>query len=159
MKDTIKAYIVGLIDGEGSFSIQINIRTYKNRKSLRVNPRITCSLKYGGDVLNELVNCFGGQVYHYDDNMTRYNLSRFSQITRATKLLLPYLRIKKDIAQKFLNCLKMFPKKRNTHRNGYRTWDLKTTLKVAKEAITLNNSKKSPKTLNYLKKLEKIYKT
>ena len=153
------SYIAGLFDGEGSFSIQVQIREYKDKESVRFNPRMTISLKDGGEaILPRLVEVFGGQIYEYYERgkMLRWNLSRREKLIKTTEQLLPHLKIKKEIAKRFLEALKLFPKRKN-HLAGERSWDKETTLKVAKIALTLNPYRKSKRGLEYLDELKKIY--
>ena len=62
----------------------------------------------------------------------------FFQQQDLLKLLLPYLKIKHDIAERFIDALETFPKERANHAAGERTWDVKKALKVAEIALNLN---------------------
>ena len=163
MNEAIFYYLAGIFDGEGTFSIQVNIRARKGIKSVHLNPRMTMSLKDGGkEVMELLVNTFGGNYYDYkgrEDGMMRWALNKRLEIIKATNLLLPHLIVKKKIAQRFLEALEMFPENRQAHRLGMRSWTKETVMKVANIAFTLNPYRKSKKTLDYLKELEKIYQT
>jgi hypothetical protein len=153
------AYLAGLFDGEGSFSIQINIRQYKQKPSILLNPRMTMTLKYGSEVLKEFKEAFGGQIYSYKDaykdGMVRWNLSKIFPLINATKLLLPYLRIKKDIANRFLSALQLIPYSHG-ERHG---WNQEIAIKVAEIALTLNpvRSRKSSKSINYIETIKQAY--
>lgn len=150
------AYFAGLFDGEGSFSIQVNWRMYSGRRSAHFNPRMTMSLKYGVEVLDELVMEFGGAVYKYPDER-KWCVSQRTLLKAAAEKLLPYLRIKRKIGERFIEALTYFPESRKAHRNGERSWSEGAVLKVAEIALTLNPYKKSPKTLKYLNELRAIY--
>jgi hypothetical protein len=157
--NTHLAYLAGLIDGEGSFSLQVDIRSYKGVSSVRFNPRISMTLYYGTEVLDELAGSFGGKVYSYKNGQKRWIVSRKEDLIIATMQLLPYLRIKKQIATRFLEGLKLFPQSRKAHVNGERSWSQETTLKVAEIALTLNPYRKSSKTLEYLDTIKReVYK-
>jgi LAGLIDADG endonuclease len=151
-------YLAGLVDGEGTFSIQINVRvSKKGKQSVHFNPRITMTLSYGVEVLDELVQVFGGNTYPYKDGARRWSLGgREAMIAAATRLL-PYLRIKRRIAEQFIEALEIFPVSRKAHSRGERSWTLDMSLRVAKIALALNPYKKSPKTIDYLKVLEASY--
>jgi hypothetical protein len=128
MKKEVIAYLSGLFDGEGSFCIQI-----QKRKKYRIfTPRLSMSIKYGHQVLNKLVDNFGGKIYYYKDNMARWHLGSKDKIKAVTLLMLPYLVIKKEIAIKFLNALEIFPKTRKIK------WNQKMKDKVINIAIHLN---------------------
>jgi hypothetical protein len=128
MKKEVIAYLSGLFDGEGSFCIQI-----QRRDKYRIfTPRLTMSIKYGHQVLEKLVNNFGGKIYYYKDNMARWHLGSKDKIKAITLLMLPYLTIKKEIAIKFLDALEIFPKSRKIR------WNKEMINKVTNIAIHLN---------------------
>jgi len=143
MKTTQLAYLAGLFDGEGSFSIQISSRVYKGRKSIWCNPRMTMTLSHGHGVLSEMQQAFGGQLYDYleKDRCVRWNLSKRHQLLSAAKSLFPYLRIKKQIASRFMEALNLFPKKRANHGLGERSWTAEHVQKIAEIAFSLNPQK------------------
>jgi hypothetical protein len=138
------AYMAGLFDGEGSFSIQLRLRDYKGRGSVLISPKMSMSLTYGLEVLEDLKAEFGGNVYHYDKTAhdrkatARWSLHKREQLVHAAQALLPHLRIKKQIAERFLEALALFPTERKNHVLGERTWDRELTLKVADIAFSLN---------------------
>jgi hypothetical protein len=135
MKD---AYFAGLFDGEGSFSIGWS----KKKNYINFSPKMTMSLKYGGEIIEQLQKRFGGSIYHYDDGMTRWNLSKKQSLISATNSLLPFLQIKKEIGIKFIEILDLFPKSRKEK------WDKKRMNKVTIMAIELNPVKSRKRTLN-----------
>lgn len=154
-------YLAGLFDGEGTFSIQVDMRRSSSGKdSVRFNPRMSMTIKYGKEVLLEYVEAFGGTIYEYpDQGEYRWNLGTRKELLVAANQLLPHLRIKKKIAGRFIEALEIFPEKRASHRLGERSWTEEMVNKVAYIALTLNpdSARKSPKTIEYLKELEKIY--
>jgi phage pi2 protein 07 len=121
------AYLAGLIDGEGSFCIQMMQRNTPN-----FSARMSMSIKYGHEVLKELVQEFGGHIYYYKDNMARWHLGKREELEKTVKLLIPYLRIKKSIAERFLEALSIFPKSRKQH------WTQEMINKVYDIAVNLN---------------------
>lgn len=153
-------YFAGLFDGEGTFSIQVAVRaTEKGVESVRFNPRMTMTLKYGHECLYELRRRFGGQVYEYADGHARWNLSKRESLIYAASALRPYLVIKGQICDGFLNALDRFPKTRagvNLH-GGERVWTTEDVLFVARTALSLNPYRKSPKTQAIVDELEAIY--
>lgn len=161
-------YLAGLFDGEGSFSIQVDTRRTKPRKNgvqtetvhIHCNPRMSMTIKYGKEVLQELIEEFGGTVYDYpEQGEHRWFLGKREEQLVAAKALLPYLRIKKHICERYIEALEMFPTDRKDRYNGERSWTPELTNKVAYIALTLNpgSSRKSPKTIEYLEELKKIY--
>ena len=143
MEQTNLAYLAGLFDGEGTFSIQVKLRSAKGRKSVHFNPRMTMTLKYGTHELTELQSVFGGQVYQYKNGCARWNLSKREALISATAALLPFLRIKKHIGVRFLEALGIFPASRKDHLKGQRSWTPEMVQKVAHIALTLNPYRKS----------------
>lgn len=154
-------YLAGLFDGEGTFSIQVDMRKASSgRDSVRFNPRMGMTIKYGKEVLLEYIEAFGGTIYEYpEQGEYRWNLGTRQELLIAAKTLLPHLRIKKRIAERFIEALEIFPETRAKHRLGERSWTEEMVNKVAYIALTLNpeSARKSPKSIEYLKELEQIY--
>jgi hypothetical protein len=153
-------YLAGLFDGEGSFSIQMRIIiSKKGKQTVNFIPKMTMTLLYGNEVLDELVEGLGGTVYPYKDGYRRWSLGTREELQVAAHRLLPYLRIKRQVAEQFLAALAIFPTSRKAHCKGERSWTLEMTLKVARIALALNppKAKKSQKTVEYLKLLEAAY--
>lgn len=157
--DITDTYFAGLFDGEGTFSIQVQVRDHRGIESVRFNPRMTMTLKYGHECLYELQRRFGGQVYEYDDGHARWNLSRRDPLIEAATALRPHLLIKGQICDAFLRAMECFPKSRagvNLH-GGERVWAAEDVLFVARTALNLNPYRKSPKTQAIVDQLEAIY--
>ena len=158
------SYLAGLFDGEGTFSIQVDMRKSSlGRENVRFNPRMSMTIKYGKEVLLEYVEAFGGTIYEYpDQGEYRWNLGTRKELLIAANQLLPYLRIKQKIAKRFIEALEIFPDatlRGNKHLKGERSWTEEMVNKVAYIALTLNpdSARKSPKSVAYLKELEQIY--
>jgi hypothetical protein len=150
------AYFAGLMDGEGTWSIQVNIRSYKGRESAHFNPRMTMTLAHGTDVLYELADHYGGTVYEYDAD-AKWNLSRRALLVPATEAMLPYLRIKRTVAERFLEALAQFPTDRKDRRNGERSWDRDRVITVGHIATTLNEHRRGTQKPETLERLYAIY--
>jgi len=91
MKPTFKAYVAGLMDGEGCIAILRDRRGYYKLQ-------IQITQKYPGEVFRKLERHFGGSTY--DDG--KYGKKRWQVTSRqATKMLMkiiPYLELKRDQA-------------------------------------------------------------
>ena len=159
-RDNLISYLAGLIDGEGSFSIQVDIKYYKQKPSVRINPRITMTIRDGNEVLDELKQTFGGQIYSYPSGCRRWNLSKKQTILNATEELLPYLRIKKQIAEQFIEAVRLMPTKRGAHSKHQRTLNKEIVLKITEIALSLNPQTSRTKELlsTKLEKINEVYK-
>ena len=139
--DSKLSYLAGLFDGEGSFSLQALEREYKGTKWINFAPKMSMTLQEGNEILDLLKKELGGSIYSYDNGKTRrWNLFTRETCENATKILLPYLRIKKQIAKRFLKALSYFPKSRKSHSDHSRSWTAEMIRKVGMIAITLNPS-------------------
>jgi len=157
-RDKIISYFAGLFDGEGSFSIQISIRPYgkSNKFCVNINPKMVMSIRDGREVLETLQQTFGGQIYKYKDETWRWNLSRKQLILNAAEELLPYLRIKKQIAERFIEGVKLIPGFQARKGKKGRRLTKETAIRLAEIALSLNpESARRTKDLLYAK-LEKI---
>ena len=150
------AYCAGLFDGEGSFSFQMVIRPTGKRRCFTIAPRLSMSLKYGGYVLDDLVACFGGHCVEYE-SMRYWTLTRRVLVEEATHLLLPYLRLKRGIALRFLEALELMPRQRAVHLRGERTWTVEAAVRVATIALTLNPTRRSPKDNDYIAQVREVF--
>jgi len=151
-------YFAGLMDGEGSWSIQVTLREQNGRKSVHFNPRMTMGLLHGNEVLDEMVELYGGKVYDYANGMRKWSLGKRAVMEEATRQLLPHLKIKKEIAARFLDAMETFPKTRKQEA-GNRSWTPDMIEKVGHIALTLNpaGSGKSEKTLELIEEIKSIY--
>jgi len=138
------AYLAGLMDGEGSWSIQAQWRTNRNgARFVNFGFRMTMTVKYGADeVMPLLLSTFGGSTYKYSgDECTRWALGKGADIKKATLRLIPFLRIKRKIAERFLEALAVVPSKRKDHLHGEPSWTLEMRAKVLAIASELNRKK------------------
>lgn len=144
-------YLAGLFDGEGTFSIQVNLRTGSSgRQHIHCNPRMSMSLKYGNAVLDELVEAFGGRCYDYPaSGMRKWCVARRELLLDAARALLPHLRVKRRVCERFIEALEAMPNRSlagHSRVSGERSWSLEQILKVTEIALTLNpGGKPSPK--------------
>jgi len=162
-------YLAGLFDGEGSFCLQVVIRdtlprkdgTKKGTKSVIITPRVVMKLYRGWEkVFPQFQELFGGKIYETKKGKEwQWSLQDKKSCLFVAQSLLPHLHIKKEIAERFIEAIEMFPERKAAKRNGERDWTPELTDKVAYIALTLNpdSARKSPKTIEYLKELEAIY--
>lgn len=149
------------MDGEGSFSIQVNVRKDKHgNKSPNFGPRMSMGLKQDreGKALRRLQERFGGNIYTVKDGTFKWYLGTRAELEIAANALKPFLDIKAEPCERFLEALSYFPTTRKAHAKGERSWTPEMTRKVARIALTLNpDGKPKTKTLEYLKELDAIY--
>jgi len=94
-----KDYIVGLVDGEGSFTVQVRhpIKSTKVKRRARIEPRFFLKLvEKDRAILDKLKEYFGcGQVYYQKDrrpnhqNCCRYEVSNRKNLDQ---IILPFFR-------------------------------------------------------------------
>ena len=138
--DTDIAYLAGIMDGEGSWSIQVQERQKADGTCFpNFNFRMTMTMKYGGkEVTDMLIDNFGGNSYFYEDGMIRWSLGKRKELESSTRQLLPYLHVKRNVAQRFLEALSYMPTTRKAHRRGESSWTPEARAKVTEIATTLN---------------------
>ena len=152
------AYYAGLFDGEGTFSIQVQKRYYNGVASLLFSPRMTMTLKYGTDVLEELAQEYGGVVYAYADGTKRWHLGKKAETKIATQRLLPHLRIKKNIAENFLGALELYrPRKGVNLYGGERMWNKERATRMVEFAHNLNPYSKTKNKEQHIEALQEIF--
>jgi hypothetical protein len=154
-------YLAGLFDGEGSFSIQVGLRHYKDGSpSGWVNPSMSVNLYYGDEVLDHFVAAFGGQIYAYKKGGRRWHLGTRDAARVAAVALEPHLEIKRDIARRFIQALDLCPTVGRgggaNRRAGERVWSPQQVIDVAEIALTLNpaRSRRCNKTVEYITELK-----
>ena len=87
-------YIVGLVDGEGSFTVYVNLNKNKSRR-VRVEPKFYIKLiEEDKDILSELQKFFGvGSVYFQKDTRLNHkNCYRYEVYNRddLNKVIIPF---------------------------------------------------------------------
>lgn len=134
------AYLAGLFDGEGTFCIQVSVRDALSAKpSVLIHPRMSMTLKFGNEVLDDLATALGGRCYVRPDVATRvWSLSRRDHALSAARTLAPFLRVKRRVCERFIEALEIMPSVRKVHRRGERTWTAEMAVRVAEIAFTLN---------------------
>jgi hypothetical protein len=162
-------YLAGLFDGEGSFCFQVVIRdtiprkdgTKKGTRSVIITPRVTMKLYKGWEKVFPLYQeFFEGKIYETKKGREwQWSIQDRKRCLKMAIAIQPYLKIKQDICSRFIEAIEMFPPLTANKRLGDRDWTPELTNKVAYIALTLNpeTARKSPKTLEYLEELQKIY--
>lgn len=143
-------YLAGLFDGEGTFSIQVDFRWGKKvdghlERLIRFNPSMTLPQKrgYGNteEVMNLLVENLGGRIYNVKDrDMMRWTLGRIDNLKIIAPKLAPYLIVKRDVADKFITALSLFPSRKGVASSKKeKIWSVDLCIQVATIAYDLNH--------------------
>lgn len=145
-------YIAGLIDGDGSFQLQIKFRDRKN-KTFQINPRVQIGFKYllkEEKLLYQIQKYFNaGKIYisNKDDKekaVIRFWTTNLADTIKVCEEIIPYLVLKKEQAKKLLSvCKLMRSKKSKRYCKGLTTtsfdiYSKDEMLKIVDIATTMN---------------------
>ena len=170
------SYIAGLIDGDGSFQLQIDIR--KN-DSFRINPRVMIGMKHldkEDKLLKEVQKFFNaGKIYisnkGKENAVIRLMTTNVDDTIKVCKMVEPYLQLKKRQCQQLLwVCNLVQSKKGKRYCKGYLTkskdiYSKAEMLKIVKIATTMNDGMQANRFRNskgrdtqfYISEINKIY--
>jgi hypothetical protein len=114
LKETLKAYLAGILDGEGTISICDSRKNYGWHKSGEVQLALSVTMS-DKEVIQLFSQAFGSKVIFYKDGMgpnARRPAFRWQKSQKAAgrviSLLLPYLRTKRPQAELALKFLEEF---------------------------------------------------
>lgn len=106
MQAALYAYIAGIIDGEGSIRINKNFTPHLIQVHHLKNPMYYAQINLGmvsKEIPDLLKDTFGGNVREERvpnrRSIWRYSLTGRNQLISTLKILLPYLRVKKEHAK------------------------------------------------------------
>jgi len=101
-----KAYIAGFLDGDGSLLVQIvKSKDYKYGFYIRYTIQFVQSKKNHGIMLWLKSRLRAGSVRVRKDNISEYAITGKYAVSLIIKVLLPYLRIKKELGQFILKII------------------------------------------------------
>ena len=106
------AYIAGFLDGDGcvmaqlvrrkdyiyGYQIRTSIVFYQKSKNQRILQWLKSQLKFG-------------YIRSRNDGMTEYTIVGLREVEAVLKTLLPYLRLKKELAEQVVKLIKVIPKR------------------------------------------------
>lgn len=144
------AWLAGFLDGDGCFSIQISKRQRNGRWNIRFNPAITIGLKEPDawilEAIQEETRC--GRCYVSNTGkghaQARWQTTNLADSIIIAKAALPHLRLKREVAEGFLEACDLLVECKNNHVNRYageKVYDLETVLRVARIAVSLNRDR------------------
>jgi hypothetical protein len=103
--DIHPAYLAGLIDGDGTVTIEVTLQRKDNRFSFY--PVLKLGLaKSEGWLLEKLVESFGGRIW-VKNHYVEWALTNKKEIARILKSILPYLQLKRGRAELVLKCVEI----------------------------------------------------
>ena len=136
-----KAYLAGLIDGDGSLMLQIKPRPdvkYRFRIKATIVIYQDTKLKFLVKEIHDLLQM--GYIYDRNDHITEIRIEGFSQVKIFLTMIKPYLRFKLNQAILLLQAIKIMQKA---------TFSITDFLKVCKLADEISNQNYVSKTRKY----------
>lgn len=171
-------YIAGLIDGDGSFQLQIKFRDRK-KKTFQINPRVQIGFKHlpkEEKLLYQIQKHFNaGKIYISNKGKENAKIvfwtTNLDDTIKVCKLVIPFLRLKKKQAKKLLSvCRLMRSKRSKRYCRGFTTtsfdiYSKAEMLKIVEIATTMNEGMqtnhfrkaKGRDTQYYINQLNQIY--
>lgn len=162
-------YIAGLIDGEGSFCISVgSTKRNKNRDpyiDFNFVVNIT-QLKRGKKIFQDIINKLHiGNIYEAPLNIVRWQTKNHLETQKFLKIIIPYLKIKKESALKMNKALIIYLKNKNRlnvsyRMRGFKTHTQKEMLEILKlsQEINIGRCKRGKRKLNKVKYLKNFIK-
>ena len=170
-------YIAGLIDGDGSFQLQIKFRDKEGR--FQINPRVQIGFKHlpkEEKLLYQVQKYFNaGKIYisnrGKENAIIRFWTTNLDDTIKVCKLVIPFLELKKEQAKKLLSvCELMKSKRKKRYCKGFTTtsfdiYSKAEMIRIAKIATTMNAGMQTNRfrkargrdTQYYINQLNKIY--
>jgi hypothetical protein len=148
VKEETKIYLAGLIDGDGCLTISLTKRDFNIGICITPNIRIAWR-ENAGWLLEELQKETGlGRVYYSNrgkpNGICCWQTTNTADALLLAKLVLPYLRFKKDKCQKFIEIVDYYQRTSNPRGHvrvkakGKRLRKRAEMEKIIKVAISLN---------------------
>lgn len=164
------SWLAGFVDGDGCMSISVSF----SNNQFRIIQQVRIALKENDDwILKEIQETTNiGKIYYSnkgkDNSVCSWQTVSYIDAIKITELILPYLRLKKHKAVKFLEALKLLDGSKKEvggkRQKGVFLRDKETYLKIIEIATTLNNDRQTKRYREYKnydywsKKLDEIFK-
>lgn len=146
------AWLAGLIDGDGCFSIQVSRRQTNGRWSIRFYPQVCIGLKGPDAWLLEEIRKETGLGRCYISNKAKGHARASWQTTNVadalaiTERILPHLRLKQRQAMRFFEACMIIDECKGRRVNKYageRAYTLRDVWRIAEIATTLNEGRQT----------------
>jgi len=101
LSEVDKAYLAGLIDGDGSIFLSYYQYNY-SRGGRGIHSQISCAISARSanrEYVNEVLQMMGGKIKKVQENYYEVIISRQADILQFVEALLPYFRLKKKQAK------------------------------------------------------------
>jgi intein-encoded DNA endonuclease-like protein len=134
------AYIAGFLDGDGCVMAQL-----VRRKDYIYGYQIRTSVVFYQQARNQKIlqwlknRLKFGYIRYRNDGMVEYTIVGLKEVGSILGLLMPYLRLKRKLAEKVIRLIKAHPKKMTPHK-------LVCLSKIVDETAAFNYSKKRTNT-------------
>ena len=148
MKKQTRIYLAGLIDGDGCFSLSLTMRDFN--RGICITPVVRIAVRGNdGEFLKELWNESKiGSIYisnkGKENEICSWQTVNTKDALKLARLVLPYLRLKKEKCRKFIGIVDYYQKTSNPRgwarieAKGKRLRTKEEMEKIIKSAISLN---------------------
>jgi len=179
MKNITPFYLAGVIDGEGTFTLQINLRkSSSGKENIRINPRVGIGLRYKEkeykllEAIKEKLKV--GTIYLSNKGKETakcmYMTTNVEDCITIAEYVLPYLYLKEKQAIRFIKICKMIKagklrRKGINMYGGEKIYSKEEMIEMITVATTLNEGTQMTRfrestgrnTQYYLNIIEKLY--
>jgi len=157
MKKQTKVYLAGLIDGDGCFTLSLTCRD--TNKGICISPNVRIAWRENaGWLLKELQKETGlGKIYYSNkgkpNGICSWQTTNTKDALLLAKMVLPYLRLKKEKCQKFIEIVDYYQKTSNPLAGkriaGKRLRTKQEMEKIIKSAVFLNYDRQTKRYRKY----------
>ncbi len=147
VNDVEKAYIAGFLDGDGSIMAQlISRKGYRLGFQIRVSIVFYQKMNHRDYLIWLKSRLKHGYIRDRNDGMSEYTIVGLKEVESVLTLLLPFLRLKKDVAIGVLKIIRQHPPARKMTAGK-----LLRLAKLVDETAKFNYSKRRTVTYNVVK--------
>ncbi len=166
-------YLAGLLDGEGTFQLQIQFRKTSGR--FQINARVQIGFKHLPEeeiLIKKIQKHFQAGGIYFTSGIVRFSTTNVDDTIKVCKFVYPYLQLKKEQCKKLLWVAELVKSKKSLrYIKGFKTtsfdiYSKEEMIKIVTISTTMNEGKQSGKYRNsrgrdtkyYIDKINEIYK-